>query len=439
MESDSSDESVSAYATLLNSVKRKVAGSVDKGAKRRKRRVKVAQSVMPEGEAATSDPHQSDAEELSGSDGEETDPFHRHLNYQLTPDDVTLLATPPDPELIRDHPLGHATLYPSPLPSCHLSNATPTQLHIRTKIARRHSQLRAQEATQGDTFTPLQRQLLALLGEYAHVLYAQETEATQGELLEVAAIHILNHVSKGRRLVLRNNRRATHGDTSAPRDQGLVRPRVLALLPFRSGAHQLIQLMARLSGGATHGKRLSAEFGPGEERTDPSKPADYRHTFAGNADDCFKMGVALSGGALRLFAPFYASDVIVASPLGLRALVDAGPGGDRDFLSSLELVFLSSAQLFLMQNWAHLLALLRATHQKPRALHGTDIGRVRAWALDQLGGHYCQLVLFSQFLTPEIHSLFRAQATPRHPRLVFTPREYPGLLSQLPSNIPQVS
>ena len=45
--------------------------------------------------------------------------------------------------------------------------------------------------------------------------------------------------------------------------------------------------------------------------------------FAGNTDDCFRVGVALQGKLLRLYADFYAADIIIASPLGLRTVIGA--------------------------------------------------------------------------------------------------------------------
>ena len=45
--------------------------------------------------------------------------------------------------------------------------------------------------------------------------------------------------------------------------------------------------------------------------------------FAGNIDDCFKVGVAVRGKVLRLYSDFYSSDIIIASPLGLRTVIGA--------------------------------------------------------------------------------------------------------------------
>lgn len=51
------------------------------------------------------------------------------------------------------------------------------------------------------------------------------------------------------------------------------------------------------------------------------KASSYIAMFAGNTDDCFKVGVALRGKVVRLYTDFYSSDIIIASPLGLRTII----------------------------------------------------------------------------------------------------------------------
>ena len=123
-------------------------------------------------------------------------------------------------------------------------------------------------------------------------------------------------------------------------------------------------------------RRFRREFGaePQVQRVVP-KPSSYTALFTGNTDDCFKLGVAVRGKMVRLFADFYSADIILASPLGLRTVIGAEGCGlwyiyksqklsslchicrekkrDFDFLSSVEVLVLDQADVFLMQNWEH--------------------------------------------------------------------------------------
>ena len=83
----------------------------------------------------------------------------------------------------------------------------------------------------------------------------------------------------------------------------------------------------------------------------------YTELFEGNTDDCFKVGVSIKKNSINLYKPFYSCDIILATPLGLR-LVIGGEGEkerDYDYLSSIEIVIADQLDVYLMQNWDHLL------------------------------------------------------------------------------------
>lgn len=90
---------------------------------------------------------------------------------------------------------------------------------------------------------------------------------------------------------------------------------------------------------------------------------------------CGHVGVSILKRSIRLYSPFYSSDIIIASPLGLRTVlgVEGEKKRDFDFLSSIEVVVLDQADVLLMQNWEHVLvrpqlsqsALVRAAAKLP--------------------------------------------------------------------------
>lgn len=74
----------------------------------------------------------------------------------------------------------------------------------------------------------------------------------------------------------------------------------------------------------------------------------------------FPVGVAILQRSIRLYAPFYSSDILIASPLGLRTIIGAEGEKKRDFdfLSSIELLIIDQADIYLMQNWEHVLVMM---------------------------------------------------------------------------------
>lgn len=120
------------------------------------------------------------------------------------------------------------------------------------------------------------------------------------------------------------------------------------------------------------------------------------------------MCILIKCNCSQLYADFYSSDIIIASPLGLRLTVGAEGEAERDhdFLSSIELLILDQTEIFLMQNWDHLTHVLAHLHLQPRDSHGTDFSRIRNWTLNGWSKYYRQTLLFSSGALPEINSIF---------------------------------
>ena len=212
---------------------------------------------------------------------------------------------------------------------------------------------------------------------------------------------------------------------ATPQDQGFTRPTVLVLLPFRSHALAFIQALLALlppcyeqvenkarfvkeydedegstpmplskpprtpasplegkHASAHHGAHASPQVSP---RTTASSlrattttasgarrgmhapntaPIDRRPAVLTTAPSLPpRCALRLTKKAAKLYSSFYSADLILASPLGLRSLLDGGgakgkdskrtrgaqDGADADWLSSIELTLLPYADVMLMQ------------------------------------------------------------------------------------------
>ncbi|KAG8443706.1 hypothetical protein GDO86_009034, partial [Hymenochirus boettgeri] len=270
-------------------------------------------------------------------------------------------------------------------------------------------------------FTPVQKELFNILNSYRDVFYSGRTPTVHGEeIRHVYCLHALNHVLKANAKVLHNNSRKRDQkaglDEEDLRDQGLTRPKVLIVVPFRESALRVVQILIGLMEvgekklDVSNKKRFRREYGsdPDERPPNLKRPEDYEAVFSGNIDDHFRIGVAILQKNMRLYAPFYSSDIIIASPLGLRTIIgtDGEKNRDFDFLSSIELLIIDQTDIFLMQNWEHVLHLMAHLNLQPTESHGVDFSRVRMWNLSNWAQYYRQTLLFSSLQEPQINSLF---------------------------------
>lgn len=141
-----------------------------------------------------------------------------------------------------------------------------------------------------------------------------------------------------RRRVLKNNEKLSsssegvqESESSTLLDQGFVRPSILILLPFRSSAkHWVTALLQQIPSHQVENKgRFLSDFSipsGAEEKLlsapPGTYPADHVANMSGNIDDHFRLGMKVTRKSIKMFADFYSSDVILASPLGLRELIE---------------------------------------------------------------------------------------------------------------------
>jgi U3 small nucleolar RNA-associated protein 25 len=271
---------------------------------------------------------------------------------------------------------------------------------------------------------------------------------------------LLNHVLTARGRVQRNNKKAKEAEENEEkgggepidgeklRDQGFTRPCVLILLPTRGTCHTFLKKMLALLGDAAYVDkmdRFEIEYGPpvideGDDDTNgeklrrrktviEAKGSDWQELFGDdtNDDDDFKIGINITpraagvskkkgqaegGVSVKLYSDFYRSDIIIASPIGLKMSTEATDDEepDIDFLSSIEICLVSRSDILLMQNWDHVNAVLDRLNKQPKKNNDTDFSRVRNYLLAGQAEHWRQLIVTSSFSDPHILSTFKRYA-----------------------------
>ncbi|OZC08473.1 hypothetical protein X798_04534 [Onchocerca flexuosa] len=209
----------------------------------------------------------------------------------------------------------------------------------------------------------------------------------------------------------------TENDIEKARDQGLSRPKVLIICPMKKNVFPIIESFRMLIFGdsdkpfISNYRRFKTEFGDTGFRISEKRKVsvEYRELMSGNTDDCFRIGVALAKKSLKLYTAFDESDILIASPLGLRMIIGESDGinseRETDFLASIEVLIIDKADILLMQNWEHLLNIMSSLHIQPKKFT-TDISRVRRWSLEQYSKFYRQTMLISEKRHAECDALF---------------------------------
>ena len=301
-----------------------------------------------------------------------------------------------------------------------------------------------------ENLTKLQRQLLKPFSSYQDLYFADRNFENGEQIRKLYSLHSINHVMKARNRILKHNAKLQSAaekniEIDDLRDQGITRPKVLILAPFKDSCYKIVNIMKKvLFGGEKkvqimNKKRFQNEFSSEEPSYKGFRPEDFKSMFEGNIDDCFKIGVSLSKNTMKLFTPFYSSDIIIASPIGLRMVIGGkGEKQDYDFLSSIELLIIDQTDVFLMQNWEHVITILDNINKTPKSTHDTDISRVRMWAINEWSKYYRQTLMFSSFQTPEINSIFNKYCYNFAGKSKWIVSNVPGTVQQVVSEIPQV-
>lgn len=391
------------------------------------------------------------------------DPFLQHVNKELKEKEIHAVATNPKTTQELEWPILGQLVFSSKFQK--LETFKPPKdidlksLHLQKPLESTWPKTNSQFLTglqkSSSVFTPLQKELFLIMNSYRDLFYPERSALKNGEeIRHVYCLHVLNHVLKANAQVLGNNSRRRSqkfgvGDDDDFRDQGLTRPKVLIVVPFREAALRIVQLFISLLEGdskkkmiVSNKKRFQGEYGSDPEERPPNlkRPEDYEAVFVGNIDDHFRIGVAILQRSIRLYAPFYSSDILIASPLGLRTII-GGEGEkkrDFDFLSSVELLIVDQADIYLMQNWEHVLHLMNHMNLLPLDSHGVDFSRVRMWSLNNWSKYYRQTLLFGALQDAQINSVFNKYCVNFQGQVAVRSVPMTGSISHVLAQLPHV-
>jgi len=240
----------------------------------------VVESTKQEQECLFSEANGDSGNESSEGDQEgiddDLDPFLRHFHYDLEENLVEALSTSPQSVVKHNQcwpVLGQfAVNIPkptnkpdTPIPKVTIEDRRQyakvgtvpqkilrvcwSQLHIKSQIQNNISKanfanLHDISNENIDPLTPLQRELLSIINNYQDLYYPERTLKNGEEIRFTYCLHLVNHVLKTRTKILHHNNKSLNKDDVPEeyRDQGLVRPKVVVLVPFRESALRYVKL-----------------------------------------------------------------------------------------------------------------------------------------------------------------------------------------------------
>ncbi|EAN34451.1 hypothetical protein TpMuguga_01g01213 [Theileria parva strain Muguga] len=250
--------------------------------------------------------------------------------------------------------------------------------------------------------------LFSCLNSYVDVFYLNNRIRDLDSVRFVYALHIANHLVKSS---------VKKKESKEERTEGFTRPKILVICGLRCIAKDVVTNLLKLipaSKSNVNLDRFQSDFSLSEEDlrdqeesyAKTKKAKDFIKTFTGNQDDAFKIGIRYESGLLHLYSPFYSSDIIIASPLGLRPLI-SGNELDYDFLSSIEVLVVDRLDIIKFQNWRLFTDLFKMVNKPLMKWRDGDINKIRMSVIDGQIEEYRQNILISSSRSVIFNSFFK--------------------------------
>ncbi|GFE53867.1 U3 small nucleolar RNA-associated protein 25 [Babesia ovis] len=264
------------------------------------------------------------------------------------------------------------------------------------------------------------RYLFHCLNSYVDVHYAGCKIGDLSSIRFLYALHTANHICKS-------------VTSTVEQSHGFTRPRVLYICGLKCMARDFIDHLITLltvKKGDPKLDKFHEEYDLPEDESSAQqssflktqKSFDFVETFSGNQDDAFKMGLRYQSGMLRLYTPFYTSDVIVASPLGLKIMIQEDD--EYDFLSSIEILLVDRLDVLKFQNWRFFLDVFEKLNLPLKKWRDADLTRLRHSTVDGQSELYRQTVCVSCTQHSVFNSFFKRLPNRRGSiKLSYPPRQ----------------
>ncbi|KAF2673868.1 DUF1253-domain-containing protein [Microthyrium microscopicum] len=421
--SDGEDSKSRPYNTLLDIFK---INPEREEHRRKRRKLDTSTNALANNAASRhTDPDQPEIEEEEKEDGEshasededvQSDPFDSHFDQPQSHGLEQRLAALKEggwSNSKQSFGEGHSNFYVPKGQDEHFEQSANQKSLVANAAIKKKLQSAAKSLFQ--SLDPSELSLASSIFRYSDVLFGGRTVDNASTVRNMTCLHAMNHVFKTRDKVLKHNSKLSSSKDSSDasfRDQGFTRPKVLFLVPTRNSCARVVENLIELCQPEQqeNRKRFEQNFSSSEGGVPEGRPDDFKELFAGNDDDMFRMGIKFTRKTVKFFSQFYNSDIIMASPLGLRNAIDSGDGKkqDYDYLSSIELVVIDQTDALLMQNWEHVTYVMSHLNLSPRESHDCDFSRVRMWSLDDQAKYLRQTIVLSAFITPEINSIFNS-------------------------------